>query len=71
MSKDEHFYGIKSDVSLAVPFYANGFAHRPKEIRKDKAYSPLFIGYADSLAMLMMSIGRIRRRSVLEINLTL
>ena len=53
-SKDECFFGIKSDVSTAVPFYANGFAHRPKEIRKDKVYSQRadqcrFIGYADDV----------------------
>jgi hypothetical protein len=53
-SKDECFYGKKSDVSTAVPFYANGFAHRPKEIRKDKVYSQRaeqcrFIGYADDV----------------------
>ena len=52
--KDECFFGIKSDVSTAVPFYANGFAHRPKEIRKDKVYSQRadqcrFIGYADDV----------------------
>ena len=50
-SKDEHFYGIKPDVSINVPFYAVGYAHNPKENRKDKVYSPLaykcrFIGYA-------------------------
>ena len=43
-----------SDVSTAVPFYANGFAHRPKEIRKDKVYlyradQCRFIGYADDV----------------------
>ena len=53
-SKDECFYGKKSDVSTAVPFDANGFAHRPKEIRKDKVYSQRaeqcrFIGYADDV----------------------
>ena len=47
-SKDN---GIKLDVSINVPFYAVGYAHDPKEIRKDKVYSPLsykcrFIGYA-------------------------
>ena len=50
----ECFFGIKSEVSTAVPFYANGFAHRPKEIRKDKVYSQRadqcrFIGYADDV----------------------
>jgi len=50
-SKDEHFYGIKPDVSINVPFYAVGYAPNPKENRKDKVYSPLaykcrFIGYA-------------------------
>ena len=50
-SKDEHFYGIKPDVSINVPFYAVGYAHNPKENRKDKVNSPLtfkcrFIGYA-------------------------
>ena len=38
-SKDEHFYGIKPDVGINVPFYAVGYAHRPKEIRTDKVYS--------------------------------
>ena len=50
-SKDEHFYGIKPDVSINVPFYAVGYAHRPKEIRTDKVYSLRadkcrFLGYA-------------------------
>ena len=50
-SKDECFYNIKPDVSINVPFYAIGYAHNPKENRKDKVYSPLsykcrFIGYA-------------------------
>jgi hypothetical protein len=48
---DEHFYGIKPDVSTNVPFYAVGYAHRPKEIREDKVYSRhadkcRFLGYA-------------------------
>ena len=50
-SKDECFYNIKPDVSISVPFYAVGYAHNPKENRKDKVYSPLafkcrFIGFA-------------------------
>ena len=50
-SKDEHFYNIKPDVSINVPFYAVGYAHRPKEIRTDKVYALRvdkcrFIGYA-------------------------
>jgi len=53
-SKDECFYGIKSDVSTAVPFYAYGYAHRTKEERKNKFYSNKsepcrFIGYADDV----------------------
>jgi len=52
--KDECFYGIKSDVSTAVPFFANGYVHRTKETRKDKIYSNKseqcrFIGYADDV----------------------
>ncbi len=39
-SKDEHFYNIKPDVSINIPFYAVGYAHNPKEIRKDKVYHP-------------------------------
>ena len=53
-SKDERFYGIKPDVSTAVPFFATGFYHRPKETRTDKVYSSRatmcrFIGYADDV----------------------
>ena len=53
-SKDERFYGIKPDVSTAVPFYADGYFHRPKETRDDKVYSSKaskcrFIGYADDV----------------------
>ena len=53
-SKDECFYGIKPDVSLNVPFYAIGYAHRPKELRTDKVYSLRadkcrFIGYANDV----------------------
>ena len=53
-SKDECFYGIKPDVSINVPFYAVGYAHRPKETRADKVYSPKadrcrFIGYANDV----------------------
>jgi hypothetical protein len=50
-SKDECFYGIKPVVSINVPFYAVGYAHKPKENRTDKVYSLRadkcrFIGYA-------------------------
>lgn len=38
-SKDERFYGIMPDVSTAVPFYADGYFHRPKETGDDKVYS--------------------------------
>ena len=53
-SKDEHFYGVKSDVSTAVPFYAVGYFHIPKELRDDKVYGSKasqcrFIGYADDV----------------------
>jgi len=53
-SKDECFYGIKSDVSTDVPFWSIGYAHRPKELRKDKVYSHRcdkcrFIGYANDV----------------------
>ena len=53
-SKDECFYGVKPDVSLNVPFYAVGYAHRPKKLRADKVYSLRadkcrFIGYASDV----------------------
>ena len=32
-------YGIKPDVSINVPFYTVGYAHKLKEDRTDKVYS--------------------------------
>ena len=56
-TRDEDFYGIRTDISNAVPFYAAGYFHNTLEERiskprgkvfEDKATPGYMLGYADS-----------------------
>jgi len=56
-TRDEDFYGIRPDISNAVPFYAAGYFHNTLEERiskprgkvfEDKATPGYMLGYADS-----------------------
>ena len=60
--KDEHFYGIKPDVSINVPFYAVGYAHNPKENIKDKVYSSLASKAQQSLRQALLQMPKTEQR---------
>ena len=56
-TRDEEFYGIRTDISNAVPFYASGYFHSTLEERskdpkgkvfENKATPGIMLGYADS-----------------------